>query len=238
MNSQFINHVTDIDNATAVSATLGGVTAEFNVTKMTASMDYALTIGDDDMVISVTDAKMTTAGNANGYIINVPSATTSDGHQVTGMQVYIDMNMNNENLCHWAKATIDGKYQLNALVPVIAFYNAYCNVTRVNGMTVPDATGNFTFTVSNITTEHRSASLAITGITGIEPFYSGITYPGLNVVTTDDGLHIYSDTKIAGKERTEYALNSIDAYINFATHTLTADLDIDNSAQLKVSAQF
>lgn len=232
MSSQFINHVTNSDDGTFVSATLGGATAEFNVTKMTASIDYALAIGEEQIIVSATNARLTAAGSKNGYYIDVPSATTTSGHTVTNLLVYIDMNLENEISCHWATATIDGKYELNALVPTIVFYNTESTINKLNGQTITNGTGDYKFIVSNITTEHRSASLSIAGIEGLEPFYSGIEYNGLSVEPTSTGLHIYCNEAVQGKGRTDYKLNSIDANIDFTSLSFKATLNVQDTGTI------
>lgn len=238
MNSQFINHVTDNTTGEFVNASLGGIYIEFNITQMTANVAYAFTVGTDEVVLEVTNAQMTNDVSRNGYNIHVAQAKAGS-HNVSNLDIFIDMNLNDKVQCHWTSATVDGRYDLNGLLPVIAFKKANSHITKPDGTTMSENNGIYTFEIVGFSTENRSATLAISNV-NCAPLDKGIKYSGLVVEPTSDGLHITTEGPVSPAEGSglQYLLNELDATINFSTHSLDALIDIENVAKITTNSTF
>lgn len=236
MNTQLINHLTNANSGDFVSASLGGIYVELNTTKMVANVACAVAIGSDEVVFNLTDVPMTIDGNRNGYLIKSNQTVNSGNHTMAGMSIFVDMNLNEETLGHWTNATIDGKYELNGLVPIIAFKGVNSIINLPDGNTVTDNKGIFTIEVLDFTTDNRSATLSIKGVTPVEVLSKGLTYEGLKVEATSQGLHITTDKTPLPKGEVQYQLNEADLVIDVFTHTMSATLDIENAAKLNCHA--
>ena len=175
---------------------------------------------------------MTSDYQRKGYLIRSNTTITSGNHSLAGLDIFVDMNLNEETLGHWTSATIDGKYELNGLVPIIAFKGVNSIINLPDGNTVTDNKGIFTIEVLDFTTDNRSATLSIKGVTPVEELSKGLTYEGLKVEATSEGLHITSDKVVYPSGETKYQLNEVDVAIDVFAHSMSAILDIENVAKL------
>lgn len=238
MNTQLINHVTNNSSAEFVSATIGAVYVEFNITKMTANLAYSFAIGSDEAILNMTDVPMTFDSNRNGYLIKSTAPVTAGNHTVSNLSIFIDMNINgNEELCHWTNAIVDGKYELNGLVPIITFRKASTVLTKPDGTETTDNGGTYSIEVIGLTTEGKSATLNIDDV-NIEPLVNGVSYAGINVEPTAEGLHFTIDNEIFPRDLLKYEINQLDLTVNFFTHTLGGTIDIKDVANLNVQGTY
>ena len=236
MNTQLINHITNSSSGDLESASLGGVYVELNTTKMTANVAYAVAIGSDEVVFNLSDVPMTLDYSHNGYYVRSSATATAGSHTMAGLDLFVDMNLNEEALGHWAAATIDGKYELNGIVPIVQFKGADSVINLPDGSTLTDKNGTFIIEVLDFTTDSRSASVTIKGVTPIEELNKGLTYEGLKVEATYEGLHITSDKAVYPTGETKHQLNEVDITIDVFAHSLSAVLDIENVARLTTHA--
>lgn len=232
MNTQLINHITNSTSGDFESASLGGIYVELNTTKMTANVAYAVAIGSDEVVFNLSNVPMTSDYQRNGYLIRSNTTITSGNHTLAGLDLFVDMNLNEETLGHWTEGTIDGKYELNGIVPIIAFKGATSSIVLPDGNSLTDKNGIFTIEVLDFTTNNRNASISIKGINSVEVLNKGLTYEGLKVEATSEGLHITSDKTVYPLGETKYQLNEVDVTIDVFAHSMSAILDIENVAKL------
>ena len=238
MNTQLINHVVNSVSGEFVNMSMGGIYVEYNVTKMTANLAYAVAIGNDNVTIELTDVAMTYDKNAGGYLIQLKSPVSANNHSVNDLDIFIDMHLDRETLCHWVSANIDGKYEINALAPVISFLNSSTHITEPNGDTASDNKGTYEFSFVGLSTENKFGSLSISGI-DFSPFDYGLKYGGLDVEFTNEGLHITNSKTLYPAEGTgQYQLTNLDATINFASHSFSAEVDVENTAKLNATGAF
>lgn len=227
--TQIINHTFNTLEDQVVSVTNGAMQISVNVSKMTAAIYYLFYIGDESVTVQVTNAAVTYDSNHSGYLIQTTTPTPAGAHTVTALKAFIEVRDIQQNLRHYIRAEVDGKYEVNGLMSVIYFKDAVTSITSTDNSETTTENGSFyRFDLLSMTTENRSATASISDIDQ-PPFSVGATYAGLSVEPCNEGVRFYHNAEdpINNSNGANYQLTQLDGIINMRNHSFNVQYTID-----------
>ncbi|MBP3737464.1 MAG: hypothetical protein J6I72_00245 [Muribaculaceae bacterium] len=235
--TQMVNHTYNTVEDELVGVNYGAIQVYVNVTRMTAQLAYVFGIDGDPVTLQLNDVPVTYDSNNSGYLIQTSAPATAGTHTVNSLRLFIEVRDIQQNLRHYVKATVDGKYEVTGLMSTLFFKDATSIITRESDAQVITETGSFyRFNFLSLTTENRTATMGVSGI-NMTPFSVGASYAGLDVEPCAQGLHIYhnSGDPLNNSSGANNQLTSLDGIINMRDFSFSVDYTIDGLGTVKAT---
>ena len=229
-------HVSDTENEELANCQAGGIYAEMNVDKGTATLRGSIMMGDNEnLSFDLKDLRVRSDANHSGYIVTSPSGMNeASGHMLSDLEFYVDMRQDGLPR-HFFRAVVDRKYEVNGLLADMGFEVTKSDVTPVVGNARTLTTGKYTFSLVTLTGENKLAGFSVRGL-NVYPMETGITYQGLKLEPDYEGYHIVASTEgIEPKEGGSSKLQRLEADIDVHDRSFTATFEIAGSASVTAS---
>ena len=229
-------HVSDPENEELTNCQAGGVYAEMNIDKGTATLQGSIMLGDNEnLSFDLADLHVRNDANHSGYIVTPRTESVeASGHMLSELEFFVDMRQ--EGLArHYFHAVVDGRYEVNGLLADMGFGITESEVTPVTGNPRYLTTGKYLFSITQLTGENKLSAFTVSGL-DVYPMETGITYQGLKLEPTYEGYRIsMTGEGIEPKEGGSSKLLSLEADINVHDRSFTAAFEIAGSSTVTAS---